>query len=208
MSNDDRSRRVWRLLERGWTTARAFRDRVEQVREVVSEARVRISDEVVSRLSGTPVRTRSDPPRSEPWRPPAPPAYSDEAIRNEVSSAADAVSSDAVMAEAHRAAPAESVAHDVVSDVPPTGPVVPAASEDEILPVAEAVAEAESSGHDMVPRTPSGISDLPGLITDEDEAEADIDGAFNVLFTDSAPPSRVDLPEPGAVSADADASGP
>ncbi|MEM7678133.1 MAG: DUF4912 domain-containing protein [Myxococcota bacterium] len=203
MSNDDRSRRVWRLLERGWTTARAFRDRLEQVREVVDEARVRISDEVVSRLSGTPVRTRSDPPRSEPWdASPYPPA-SDESLREEVSSAADAVSTDAVIAEANRAAPAANDGqHNVPGEVPPTGPITPAGPyEDEVLPVAEAVDAPAASGHDMVPKTPSGVSDLPGLLADadvpvpppvNDEAEAEIDTAFNVLFTDSALPTRME----------------
>ncbi len=121
MSNEDRSRRVWRMLERGWTSARALRNAIEQVRDKVDEARVRLSDEVVSRLAGQPVRTTSpDPaqPDSDPILMSAsggPPSRPTDELQQEISEAADAVSSDAVAAEAEKSAGATSAAPTVVA---------------------------------------------------------------------------------------------
>ena len=139
MSNEDRSRRVWRLLERGWTGARALRDAIEQVRGRVDEARVRISDEVVSRIAGQPVRTQPDPSRTEPPAPspqtPSAPPRPTTSEQNEVVRAADAVSEAAVAAEASQTAP-----------VVPTEPIF----------VAQPAAKAP-------PEPASLVSDLPPL---------------------------------------------
>ncbi len=130
MSNDDRSRRVWRLLERGWTSARALKDAIEQVRERVDEARVRLSDEVVSRIAGQPIRTQpGDPLPSDPVRngTHSPQRASPEA-QDELTRAADAVEDDKVVAEAMNAAPPV-----------PTDPIVLAAGPDGRSPMAGAL---------------------------------------------------------------------
>ena len=112
MSNDDRSRRVWRLLERGWTSARVLKDAIQQVRGRVDEARVRLSDEVVSRLAGQPVRTQPTLERTVPVRDgsasetPAPSsARPDPTAQAEIMSAADGVGDEAVVSEAQKSAP-------------------------------------------------------------------------------------------------------
>ena len=156
MSNDDRSRRVWRLLERGWTSARALRDAIQEVRGRVDEARVRLSDEVVSRIAGQPVRTQNEPWKSDPLpgqEPPAPvkapPADAD--LQNEISAAADAVGPEAVVAEAAKSVPApEPVAP------PPAAPAVQA-----FAASAEHVVAPEETPEIPTPAAPAPKDSLP-----------------------------------------------
>ena len=190
MSNDDRSRRVWRLLERGWTSARALRDTIEQVRERVDEARVRLSDEVVSRIAGQPVRTQPDPNRSDrfvgddgPATEPVPPAYTrpSAAVQEEVSAAASNVSDEAVAKEAEKvvsapAAPPPAPIPEPVTDSRPPAPSLfdtpgATASHPEDPRAAAESPAAMSSWADMVDGDPGqpgetsptmpGVPDLP-----------------------------------------------